>query len=353
MNDDYIINADDRILITGSNGFIGSKVVKTLLSYGFRNLRCFVRPTSNLDNIERIVGSFEKVNVEFVKGNLLSADDAKRAVKDVTLVFHLAAGMEKSFAGCYMNSVLTTRNLLASLSENKKFKRFLNVSSFAVYSNMNIRRGGMLSESCEIESKFMEKAEAYCYGKVKQDEMVMEFGRKYSIPYVIVRPGVPYGPGVKAAIHSRIGIDPFGIFFHLGGSNKIPFTYIDNCAEAIVLAGIKKGVDGEIFNIVDDDLPKSREFLRMYKKNVENFISVFIPYRLFYIFCYLWEKYSKWSKGQLPLAFNRRKCSGNWKGNRYSNVKLKRMLGWAPKVSFEEGVKRHFEFLRKKEDINA
>ena len=42
VEDNLIISLKDLILITGSNGFIGSKVVETLLNYGFRNLRCFV-----------------------------------------------------------------------------------------------------------------------------------------------------------------------------------------------------------------------------------------------------------------------------------------------------------------------
>ncbi len=65
----------------------------------------------------------------------------------------------------------------------------------------------------------------------------MEYGEKRGLPYVIVRPGVVYGPGIKG-IHGRIGIDTFGPFLHLGGSNRIPLTYMDNCAEAIVLAGL-------------------------------------------------------------------------------------------------------------------
>ena len=36
------------------------------------------------------------------------------------------------------------------------------------------------------------------------------------------------------------GIDTFGVFLHLGGSNTIPFTYVDNCAEAIALAGLRR-----------------------------------------------------------------------------------------------------------------
>ncbi len=60
----------------------------------------------------------------------------------------------------------------------------------------------------------------------------------------------------------------FGPFLHFGGFNSIPFTYVDNCAEAIVLAGLVSGVEGEIFNVLDDDTPSSRQFLKMYKQNV-------------------------------------------------------------------------------------
>jgi nucleoside-diphosphate-sugar epimerase len=199
----------------------------------------------------------------------------------------------------------------------------------------------------------MERSDAYCFGKAKQDEIVQEFGKQYGIPYVIVRPGVAYGPGAKGPIHSRVGIGTFGIFLHIGGSNRIPLCYIDNLADAIVLAGVKKGVDNEVFNIVDDDLATSRKFLKSYKKNVKYFKSIYIPYRVFYLMCYLWEKYSIWSKGQLPLAFNRRKCAAEWKGNRYTNKKLKDLLGWKPKVSTDEGLKRHYEYFKNLEGKDA
>ena len=39
LNSDYIISRDERILVTGSNGFIGAKVVEALLEYGFTNIR--------------------------------------------------------------------------------------------------------------------------------------------------------------------------------------------------------------------------------------------------------------------------------------------------------------------------
>ena len=345
--DDLIIDFDELVLITGSNGFIGSRVVEALLHYGFRNLRCFVRPSSDLTILNKVMGSLDGTKIEVVKGNLLSSDDCRRATKGVSVIFHLAAGIEKSFAGCYMNSVMTTRNLLDSIIEDGAVKRFLNVSSLAVYSNLDTRRRALLDETCRIETEFMQRYEPYVFGKVKQDELLLEYNRKHDIPYVIVRPAPVYGPG-KESIPARVGIGTFGVFLHLGGLNRIPLTYVDNCADAIVLAGTRKGIDSEVFNIVDDDLPRSRTFLRMYKKHVRRFRSIYIPYPIFYSLCGLWEKYSRWSEGQLPPAFNRRRCAAYWKGSRYSNKKSKRLLGWRPRVPFDEGASRHFEYLKER-----
>ncbi len=138
-----------------------------------------------------------------------------------------------------------------------------------------------MDESCEVDAKLIERYDPYVYGKVKQDEIVLEYAQTRGLPYVLVRPGVVFGPG-KAKIPGRVGIDTFGIFLHLGLNNRIPFTYVDNCAEAIVLAGLRKGIEGEVINIVDDDLPKSQEFLKSYKRRVHRFFSFPIPYRAFF-----------------------------------------------------------------------
>jgi nucleoside-diphosphate-sugar epimerase len=105
------------------------------------------------------------------------------------------------------------------------------------------------------------------------------------------------------------------------------------------------GVDGEVFNVVDDVLPTSKEFLTAYRKHVRPIRYIRIPYRLFYHLCWLWEAYAIRSGGQLPAAFNRRKCAAYWKGNRYSNEKLKRRLGWRPTVTYEDGMRSYFEYL--------
>lgn len=295
------------MLITGANGFVGSKVFEILLEYGFTKIRCLVRSSRNLSKLERIAKS-SKAEVEFFQGNLLSRDDCLRAAKGVSIIYHLAAGVEKSFPGCFLNSVVATRNLLDAVIKEKTLKRFVNISSIAVYSNEKIRHGGLMGESCEVDNKILERYEPYAYGKVKQDELILEYAKKQKLPYVIVRPSVVFGPG-KAKITDRIGTDTFGVFLHLGLNNKIPLTYLDNCAEAIVLAGLRKGIEGEVINIVDDNLPRSREFLRLYKRNVRRFFSIPVPYLFWYFFNYIWEKYSEWSEGQLPPIFNRRACA--------------------------------------------
>jgi len=337
---------DDPILITGSNGFIGSKVVESLLRSGFTNLRCLVRPSSSLARLDAILATAPNAPAEIVQGNLLSREDCAKMAKDVAVIFHLAAGIEKTFPGSFMNSVVTTRNLLDAALKFGNLQRFVNISSFAIYSNWNIAGGGLLDETCELETRAVERAEPYTFAKLKQDQLVLEYAEKYGVPYVILRPGAVYGPGAHQ-LTARVGIDTFGVFFHLGGSNRIPLTYVDNCAEAIVLAGIRPGVNGEVFNVVDDELPTSRQFLRMYKKQGKRFRSIFIPYWLFYCLCWAWEKYSKWSEGQLPPAFNRRRCSAYWKGNRYTNQKLKDRLDWRPLVAFSEASRRYFEYVRR------
>jgi nucleoside-diphosphate-sugar epimerase len=348
MVTDSIIKDTDLILLTGSNGFIGSKTVEILLRCGYKNLRCLVRSSSNLEALNKIIDTFDEANIEVLEGNLLSHDDCDKATKDVSIIYHLAAGRgEKSYANAYLNSVVTTRNLLDSALKNSSLRRFLCVSSFTVYSNSKMKHGSCLNEEGEIETHPHLRGEAYCYAKVRQDEMVQEYGKEQELPYVIVRPGVVYGPGNRG-ITGRVGVSPFGVFLHLGGSNRIPFTYVDNCAYGIVLAGLKKGVDGEIFNIIDDDLPTSREFLWVYKKQVRDFKSIYLPHPLSYLLCFFWEKYSKWSENQLPPVFNRNKWYANWKSIKYSNEKIKKMLGWKQEVPNTEAFKQYFEYEKKR-----
>jgi nucleoside-diphosphate-sugar epimerase len=338
MNKEFRNKASDCILVTGASGFIGAKVVEVLLEYGFSNIRCLVRPSSRLERLATVIQQFpEREDVELVVGDLTSRSDCARVVDGISVIYHLAAGFDKSFAGAFMNSALATRNLVEAFLQHGRPKRFVDVSSFAVYSNISLKRGELLDESSPLEDEPQQRYDAYGFGKLKQEEIVREYGKIRNLPYVILRPGAVFGPG-KKDLSGRIGVDTFGFFIHVGGSNLLPLSFVNNCAEAIVLGGIVPDIENEVFNVVDDELLTSAEFLRAYKKRAGGFFSVRMPYVMAYWLCYFWEQYSLRSKGQLPPAFNRRRCDAEWKGNRFSNQKLKKKLGWKPKIGAAEAM---------------
>lgn len=329
------------VLVTGANGFIGTRVVDMLLEYGFDHVRCMVRASGRRERLEGVIRARDAGSrVELVTGDLLARDDCARVARDAALVLHLAAGFDKSFAGAFMNSVLATRNLVEAFLDEGRPGRFVNVSSFAVYSNLGLARGALLDEAAPLEDAPQARYDAYGFGKLKQEQLVRRYGEERTLRYVVLRPGTVYGPG-KAGLTGRIGIDTFGFFIHVGGSNQLPLTYVDNCAEAIVMAGIVPGIDGETFNVVDDELLTSAQFLRAHRKLAGPRWSLRMPYTVAWWLSRLWEAYSVRSQGQLPPAFNRRRCAAEWKGNRYSNRKLRERLGWKPRYGANEAMARY------------
>ena len=129
--------------MTGASGFIGSRVLQNLLDRGLRNIVCFVRPSSDLSEIEAMIERRPPdARIDVRKGNLLSRADCEAAAKDVAVIYHLAAGTgEKSFPDAFLNSVVATRNLIEASLRFGSLRRFVLVSSFAVYSNRDKPNG--------------------------------------------------------------------------------------------------------------------------------------------------------------------------------------------------------------------
>lgn len=341
-----LISVEDPILVTGAAGFIGRSVVQNLLDRGFRRIRCLVRPSTPESKAAFLFAAARRGEIEVFRGNLLAMEDCMGATQDVRVVIHLAAGRgEKSFPDAVLNSVVTTRNLLEACLRHQTLRRLVNISSFAVYDATALGPTRLITESTPVERHPELRGEAYCFAKTMQEELLEEYRVSHNVPVVTLRPGWVYGPG-NLAITGRVGIGTFGLFLHLGGSNTIPACQVDNCAEAIVLAGLTPGIDGEAFNVVDDNLPSSRSFLRQYKRQVRRFSSLYLPRPVSYTLSALWDKYFLWSEGQLPRSFNLRRWYSVWGGARYTNDKLKTKLGWRPKVSTQEGLRGYFEACR-------
>lgn len=331
-----------RALVTGANGFLGSALLERLLARNTADLRCFVRPGST-GNVDRIRASYPHAHLESVTGNLTSRRSVEAAVGGIDVVYHLAAGLRGSAADLVMNTVVTSRNLLDAATA-ARVRRIVLVSSFSVYGASTVPRGSVIDENTPFEPH-PEWRDPYALSKLRQERLFHEYQRRYGFELVVLRPGTIYGPG-GGAFSARVGLQLPGIFLHLGNSNLLPLSYVENCAEAVAVAGeAKHATQDEAYNVVDDRLPSSRSYLRQYRRNVRNIRSVSIPYPVTMLLSRACESYHRHSNGQLPAILTPYKSEFQWKGFRFTNEKLKQM-GWRQIVSTEEGLRRTFDYFR-------
>jgi nucleoside-diphosphate-sugar epimerase len=331
-----------KILITGAGGFLGTRIVERLLAAGETDLRVMLRDPAKLRGLEEIAARYPGASLEPVTVNLRNPAEIGPAVAGCAMVIHAAAALKGSPAEMFMDSAVASRNLLDAVSEIKPMRVVL-ISSFGVMGAAELERGALIDERTPLE-RHPEWRDVYSHSKLRQEQLFWEYRQKYGFELVVLRPGVIYGPG-GGHFSNRVGLKLFGIFAHLGGSNSLPLTYVDNCAEAIVVAALSPDAAGEIYNVVDDDLPTSREYLKLYKEQVKPLRSVPVPYFVLMLVSKAVERYSRYSKGQLPAIFTPYKTRAMWGGNRFSNAKLE-AIGWRPLVSTRDGLARTFAWFR-------
>jgi nucleoside-diphosphate-sugar epimerase len=331
-----------KILVTGAGGFLGVHVVERLAAHGYRDIRCFLRSPDKSARLDAIAARYPNAKLEYVFGNLTSKADCARAVEGVELVFHLAAAKKGAAADMFVNSVVGARNLLDAIGTRKPMRIVL-VSSFSVYGVAGLGRGAMVDESTPLEPS-PGKRDAYSQTKLRQEQLLRDYAEKLGFELVILRPGVIYGPGGDH-FSARVGLSLFGVFLHLGGRNLLPLTYVENCAEAVVVAGMAPQAAGQAYNVHDDDLITSRRYLRLYKRNVEKIRSLWMPYFTLRMISRLVEKYHHWSKGQLPAVFTPYQTASTWGGNHFRNDRLK-SIGWKQLIPTETGLRCTFEAFR-------
>jgi nucleoside-diphosphate-sugar epimerase len=331
-----------KVLVTGASGFLGTAVVERLLAHGYTDIRCNVRRQANIPIIATRARRYQNARVEYCVGNMKHRDAAAQAVEGVQLIFHLAAGKSGAAADLFLDSVVASRNLLDAIADRTPLRIVL-VSSFGVYGIAGLRRGACVTEQTALESH-PEWRDHYSHTKLRQEQLFWEYQQRSGFELVVLRPGVIYGPG-GSHFSNRVGLTIGKWQLSLGGSNLLPLTYVENCAEAVVVAGAHKDAAGQVYNVHDDVLPTCSEYLRAYKKSVKNVRSVPVPYFGLQLFARIITKYHKHSKGQLPAIFTPYKVATTWGGNHFDNSKL-RSIGWKQLVSTEEGLRRAFAAFR-------
>jgi len=332
-----------NIVVTGAGGFLGGALVERLLAHGVREVGVVTRPGGKRTRLDEAASRHRDARLRFIEANVIAPADARKAVEGADVVYHLAAAMKGAPADMYLNGVVGTKTLLEAIAAGKRKTRVVLVSSFGVYGVADQGRGALVNEDTPLESH-PERRDVYSQVKLRQEQLARELAPKLGLDLVVLRPGVIYGPG-GSAFSSRVGLNLFGVFLSLGGSNLLPLSYVDNCAEAIVVAGQAPGAAGQAYNVNDDDLPTCRDYLREYKKQVTPVRSVPVPYPVLKMLSVGVERYHRWSKGQLPAIFTPYKSATTWGGNQFDNSKIK-TVGWKQLVPTEEGMRRTFEWLR-------
>jgi len=327
------------VLLTGANGFLGRRVLGRLLAHGYTNIRCLVRDSAK---VAWLTDQYPTNSIEVVCANLRNREDVQRTLEGVDLVFHLAASLKGTPADMFLDTVVGSKNLVQGLGRRSGLRVVL-VSSLGVLGTAELPRGALVSEQTPLE-RHPEQRDTYSHVKLRQEQLVREYAKRWGFELVIVRPGVIYGPG-GSHFSPRVGLSLGNVFLYLGGRNPLPLTYVDNCAEAVVFAGLHARGDCETYNVIDDDIPNCHQYLDRYKEGVRPICSLRIPYPGLMLLSHFVKWYYHHSGGQLPSLFTPYKTATTWGGNRFDNSKLK-SIGWKQLVSTRDAMNNTFTAFR-------
>ena len=325
-----------KVLVTGGAGFLGRRVVERLLAAG-ASVRCLLRRPSALDDLRG-----PGVDLEIVEGSLGGIVPGSDLARGCEVVVHAAADLRGGTAGMFLTNVVATRGLIEAAGRSG-VSRFVLVSSLGVYGTGHLRAGEALDETCPLDPE-PHRRDPYSYSKVAQERAAWSAHVAGTVPLVVVRPSVIYGPG-RDPITGRVGLRLGRFVLGMGGRHRLPYVYVDNCAEGVALAATAPGVEGEAFNLVDNELPTGRQVMRAHRRAVGGVRAVWVPRPAIGTLSGLSQWYHRASGGQLPAVLTRYKSDAQWKPLRYPNAKAKARLGWAPAVGLAEGIRRTMQAL--------
>jgi nucleoside-diphosphate-sugar epimerase len=329
------------VLVTGSTGFLGTAVVERLLAHGVGRVRCFARPSSDTARLATLA-SANANRIEVAIGNLQCAADIDRALTGVDTVCHLAAAMHGPPARIFLDTVVSSKRLMETMTGHP-IKRFVLVSSLSVYGLADAPRDSVVDETRALE-RHPERRDVYSHAKLRQELVVREHAANGGVELVVLRPGTLYGSG-GPAFSPRIGLVISGCLFHFGGDNVLPLSHVSNCAEAVVLAATGGLPAPAAYNVVDDDLPTAAEYVRRYKREVERIRSIRCPFFATMVLSKWAERWHVSSSGRIPAVLTPYRTGSLWRGHRFDNRRL-RLAGWTQIVSTRDGLARAFDDLR-------
>lgn len=318
-----------NILVTGATGFIGSNLVKRLITQKHK-VKVLVRNNSNLNKIEKIK------QVERVLGDLTDYNSLLKAMKGIDVVFNLAAALpyHKLSDDQYwsINADGVKNVVKACLKAN--VGRLVHVSTVGVY--------GQTSPEGVDESAQLVLTDAYSKSKAAGDKNIFDAIKKQNLQATIIRPTIAYGPGdTRPGFSNLFPLMKKGLFIPVGnGENYFHTTYIENLIDALLIASSHKKALGQDFIIGDDPCPKMKEIINTIAK-VEgvNLPGFYIPTNMAEILAKLFEI------GQmigLPAPLTTQRVKFITQNRKYNINKAQNLLGYQPKIDLKEGVSQTY-----------
>ena len=307
-----------KILVTGGAGFIGRWVVKRFID----NHEVIVLDNLNNGNKKNLEGFHGDPNFKFVEADILDRKALNEAFKEIDLCLHLAAqtSVQKSLDNpeeTFQINVLGTHNILENCRKNNT--KLVLVGTCMVYDRME--------NNAITEEHPIKPVSPYAGSKIAAEELAISYFYGYGLPVVIVRPFNTYGPYQKS--NTEGGVVSIFIQRHLDGKNLLVYgdckqnrdlLYVEDCADFMLKAWICERDIGEVINAgTGRDISINNLALTICKDEA----------RIRHITHH--HPQSEISK----LVCN------------YS--KAKKLLGWEPQTSIEEGIQRTEDWMRKGE----
>lgn len=224
-----------RILVTGSNGLIGSNLTKELVKRGHDVSGLDIVTGCDLNNADEVNDAFKKINPQYV--------------------YHLAANAAEAW-GQVSPKDMTDNNIgifanVLKASINQKVKKFLYTSSVAVYGDAPVP----YEEDGPTNPK-----DVYGINKLACEQMLKVMAKVYGIEYTIFRPHNIYGPGQNMADPYRNVValfmrklregEPYKLFGE--GEMRRGFSYIDDVVD-VLAESLDERFNGQIFNLGSDN----------------------------------------------------------------------------------------------------
>lgn len=311
-----------RVAVTGAGGFLGRRIVAELRAEGWRAraiLRPGGRPCPDAD--------------ETVEADLGDRAALERALEPrVECVVH--AGARVTTLGSWEDfrrvNVEATEHLLR-LAEEGRVGRIVHISSLSVYAVPH--DGAVITEDCPYDEGG--ERGGYARSKREADRRVCAAIER-GVAAVVLRPGLLYGPGRRPPLARRwVALGPLRLIF-ARPAYLLPLSFVDNVAFAARLAAGSQ-VRGP-YNLVDEHVEQDR-FLRLVREiSGERWVPVHVPVSFLPLAAGVLERGFR-ILGRRPPVTRHQVERTVWAA-RFDTSRAERELGWSPRVSLDEALRR-------------